>query len=241
MQRGGGRCGAGLYWEARACCDVVLPALAHRSRITALPWSSVRAMGVKVINGSVAVPVPQLRAMQFWRAEHRCASHRAHPQWAGLKNLRQVQGTPAVLKVIQGTQGVGVMIVESVNSAQSVANGTSANVLVQQWRRVPAGHPCLYRRQGGGGMRRQAREGVPQQHSPGWRGRAHRAQILQRAAISAAKALGLSVAGGSAGVAFRAHGHRGELFADWRARASHGAQHRPHDRDIRARPQGRRR
>ncbi|MBI2604873.1 MAG: RimK family alpha-L-glutamate ligase [Deltaproteobacteria bacterium] len=122
----------------------------------------------------------------------------------GIKmGLRHVHGTPAVLKLIQGTQGVGVMLVESPASAESVIDtmwGLGQDVILQQYiaesrgqdiRALVIGNEVV------AAMRRQARpgefrsnihrggEGIPTDLNPHYR----------RIAVTAVKALGLSVAG----------------------------------------------
>lgn len=117
--------------------------------------------------------------------------------------LRYVHGTPAVLKLLQGTQGVGVMLVESPASAESVIDtmwGLGQDVILQQYIAESRGQDIRALVIGDevvAAMRRQARpgefrsnihrggEGVPVQLTPHYR----------RIAASAARALGLSIAG----------------------------------------------
>ncbi len=200
----------GLYLGEKPVpvCDVVLPRIGASVTDYGLAVvTQFEAMGVKVINGSVAIAQSRdkLRAMQVLaRKNIDVPATVLIRNGRGLKTaLRQVQGTPAVLKVIQGTQGVGVMIVESVNSAQSVMEtlwNIGQDVLVQQYVAESAGRDIRAFVIGDkvvAAMRRQAREGE-------FRSNIHRGgegvlielkDSYKRAAINAAKALGLGVAG----------------------------------------------
>jgi ribosomal protein S6--L-glutamate ligase len=117
--------------------------------------------------------------------------------------LRHVQGTPAIMKMIQGTQGVGVMLVESPASAESVIEtmwSLGQDVLVQQYISESAGRDIrafVIGDQVIASMRRQARDGE-------FRSNIHRGgegipielkDQFKRVAVQAAKTLGLTVAG----------------------------------------------
>ena len=102
--------------------------------------------------------------------------------------IKQVGGTPLVIKLLEGTQGLGVVLAETKNAAQSVIeafNGLQARVIVQEF-----GHVV-------GAMKRQGKEGE-------FRSNLHRggsAEVIQLtdeeeiAAVKAAKSMGLGVAG----------------------------------------------
>ena len=112
-------------------------------------------------------------------------------------------GAPVVLKLLEGTQGLGVVLAENQNAAQSVLeafNGLKARVIVQQFIKEAGGADIRAFVVDGevvGAMKRQGKEGE-------FRSNLHRggtATILElteeekRTAIKAAEAVGLGVAG----------------------------------------------
>ncbi|MGV3612376.1 MAG: 30S ribosomal protein S6--L-glutamate ligase [Fluviicola sp.] len=112
-------------------------------------------------------------------------------------------GAPVVLKLLEGTQGLGVVLAENQNAAQSVLeafNGLKARVIVQEFIKEAGGADIRAFVVDGevvGAMKRQGKEGE-------FRSNLHRggtATILQlteeekRTAIKAAEAVGLGVAG----------------------------------------------
>lgn len=117
--------------------------------------------------------------------------------------LRHVHGTPAIIKLLQGTQGVGVMLVESPSSAESVIDtmsGLQQDVIMQQYIAESRGSDIrafVIGKQVVAAMRRQARMGE-------FRSNIHRGgegvpitlkEPIKRIAIQAVKAVGLTVAG----------------------------------------------
>ncbi|MNU97498.1 Ribosomal protein S6 modification protein [compost metagenome] len=112
-------------------------------------------------------------------------------------------GAPVVLKLLEGTQGLGVVLAENQNAAQSVLeafNGLKARVIVQEFIKEAGGADIRAFVVDGevvGAMKRQGKEGE-------FRSNLHRggtATILQlteeekMTAIKAADAVGLGVAG----------------------------------------------
>jgi ribosomal protein S6--L-glutamate ligase len=200
----------GIYLGDRPVpeCDIILPRIgASVTDFGLAVVTQFEAMGVKVINGSLAIAQSRdkLRATQVLSEKGiDVPATVLLRSGRGLRSaLRQVQGTPAVLKVIQGTQGVGVMIVESVNSAQSVMEtlwNIGQDVLVQQYIAESAGRDIRAFVIGDkvvAAMRRQARDGE-------FRSNIHRGgegvlielkDSYKRAAINAARVLGLGIAG----------------------------------------------
>jgi ribosomal protein S6--L-glutamate ligase len=117
--------------------------------------------------------------------------------------VETVRGMPVVLKVLEGTQGVGVMLVHtpvSLGSVMDTLRGLDQDVLVQQF--IAEGAGCDYRAFVVGdkivaAMMRTAPEGE-------FRSNIHRGgegtlvklpKAYERAAIKASKALGLHIAG----------------------------------------------
>jgi len=117
--------------------------------------------------------------------------------------IKQVGGTPLVIKLLEGTQGLGVVLAETKNAAQSVIeafNGLQARVIVQEFIKEAKGADIRAFVVDGhvvGAMKRQGKEGE-------FRSNLHRggsAEVIQLtdeeeiAAVKAAKAMGLGVAG----------------------------------------------
>jgi ribosomal protein S6--L-glutamate ligase len=123
------------------------------------------------------------------------------------KNVKHVVesagGAPVVLKLLEGTQGLGVVLAENMNAAQSVLeafNGLKARVIVQEFIREAKGADIRAFVVDGevvGAMKRQGKPGE-------FRSNLHRggsSQMIELTveekytAILAAKAVGLGVAG----------------------------------------------
>jgi ribosomal protein S6--L-glutamate ligase len=117
--------------------------------------------------------------------------------------LEQVGGVPCVIKLLQGTQGIGVVLAETDKVAKSVIEaffGLDASFLVQEFIKEAGGADLRCFVVNGrvvGAMKRQGKEGE-------FRSNLHRggsAEVIKitrderRAALLAAKAMGLNVAG----------------------------------------------
>lgn len=117
--------------------------------------------------------------------------------------IRRVGGTPVVLKLLEGTQGVGVILAESVSSAESVLDAMRSlkqNILIQAFIRESQGQDVRAVVVGDrvvAAMRRKAAEG--EFRSNVHRGGSTEALTLdaeyERTAIEAAHVLGLNIAG----------------------------------------------
>lgn len=117
--------------------------------------------------------------------------------------LNQVGGAPVVIKLLEGTQGIGVILAETRNSAKSVIEaflGVEVNILVQEFIEEAKGadiRAFVVDGQIVGAMKRQGAEGD-------FRSNLHRgghASVIQLSseekstAIKAVKKLGLAIAG----------------------------------------------
>jgi ribosomal protein S6--L-glutamate ligase len=117
--------------------------------------------------------------------------------------IQQVGGTPLVIKLLEGTQGLGVVLAETKNAAKSVIeafNGLQARVIVQEFIKEAKGADIRVFVVDGhvvGAMKRQGKEGE-------FRSNLHQggsAEVIELtdeeeiAAIKAAKAMRLGVAG----------------------------------------------
>jgi ribosomal protein S6--L-glutamate ligase len=117
--------------------------------------------------------------------------------------IRSIGGAPCVIKLLEGTQGIGVILAEDQKAAKSVVEAflkLEANMLVQEFIKEAGGADLrvfVVDGQVVGSMKRQAKEGE-------FRSNLHRggtAKIIQLSreeratAIKAAKKLGLAIAG----------------------------------------------
>ena len=117
--------------------------------------------------------------------------------------IEAVGGAPVVIKVLEGTQGLGVVLAENKKAAQSVIeafHGVKARIIVQEFIKEAKGadiRAFVVNGEVVGAMRRQARDGE-------FRSNLHRGGIAtvvkldrheKHAAVYAAKKMGLAVAG----------------------------------------------
>ena len=117
--------------------------------------------------------------------------------------IEQVGGAPVIIKLLEGTQGLGVVLAESVKAAQSVIeafHNLKARILVQEFIAEAKGadvRAFVVNGEVVGAMRRQGQEGE-------FRSNLHRggtgvlvklSRAEKAAALLAARALGLGVAG----------------------------------------------
>lgn len=117
--------------------------------------------------------------------------------------IKSVGGAPCVIKLLEGTQGIGVVLAETTKAAESVIeafNGLQARVIIQEFIKEAGGADIRAFVIGDrvvGAMKRQGKEGE-------FRSNLHRggsAQVIEltdaeeRAALKAAKSMGLGVAG----------------------------------------------
>ncbi len=117
--------------------------------------------------------------------------------------IEQVGGAPVIIKLLEGTQGLGVVLAETKKAAQSVVeafHGLKARIIVQEYIKEAKGADIRAFVVNGkvvGAMKRQGAEGE-------FRSNLHRGGVAtviklsraeKQAAINAARALGLDVAG----------------------------------------------
>jgi len=117
--------------------------------------------------------------------------------------IRQVGGSPLIIKLLEGTQGLGVVLAETDKAAKSVIeafSGLKENILIQEFIREAGGSDIRAFVIDGkvvGAMKRQGKEGEFRSNLH----RGGRGTMIQlspeeeEAAVNAAKALSLSVAG----------------------------------------------
>ncbi|QFR48408.1 30S ribosomal protein S6--L-glutamate ligase [Sulfurimonas lithotrophica] len=112
-------------------------------------------------------------------------------------------GTPLVLKILEGTQGVGVVLVDTQKAAKSVLDafyGMDVNLLVQEFIEEAGGADIRALVVGGevvGAMKRQGAEGDFRSNlHQGGSATAHKLTRKEKStALAAAKAMGLGVCG----------------------------------------------
>lgn len=112
-------------------------------------------------------------------------------------------GTPLVLKILEGTQGVGVVLAETQKAAKSVLDafyGMNVNLLVQEFIQEAAGadiRAFVVGNEVVGAMKRQGAEGDFRSNlHQGGSASAHRLNRKEKAtALAAARAMGLDICG----------------------------------------------
>ncbi len=164
-------------------------------------------MGVYTLNDSVAIARSRdkLRALQIMakRGVGLPVTGFAHHTDATTKLIEMCGGAPLVIKLLEGTQGVGVVLAETANAAESVIEafkGLNANILVQEFIKEAEGADIRCIVIGGkvvASMKRQAPKGEFRSnlHRGGSAEKVNISPAERAVAISAAKAMGLNVAG----------------------------------------------
>jgi ribosomal protein S6--L-glutamate ligase len=164
-------------------------------------------MGVYSVNESVAITRSRdkLRSLQLLSRRGVgipvTAFARSPDDVPGL--IREVGGAPLVIKLLEGTQGIGVVLAETRTAAKSVIQGfmgMNANILVQEYIKEAGGSDIRCFVVGGkviAAMQRTAPEGE-------FRSNLHRGGVAslvkltpkeRRTAVNAAKIMGLNVCG----------------------------------------------
>ncbi len=188
--------------------DAVIPRIG--ASVTFYGTSVVRQfemMGVYSVNESVAITRARdkLRSLQLLSRKNvgipATAFAHSPDDINGL--IREVGGAPCVIKLLEGTQGIGVVLAETKKAAESVIQafmGLKSNILVQEFIKEAKGSDLRCFVVGGkviAAMQRTAPEGE-------FRSNIHRggtAQLVKlsaterRTAMNAAKVMGLNVCG----------------------------------------------
>jgi ribosomal protein S6--L-glutamate ligase len=122
-------------------CDAVIPRIG--ASITFFGTAVVRhfeQMGVFTLNTSRAITVSRdkLRAAQIF-SRHDLgmpATAFVRDRKSVMPAIEKVGGAPVIIKLLEGTQGVGVILAESANNAQAIVEtlqSTQQNVLIQKF------------------------------------------------------------------------------------------------------------
>ncbi|MAQ16191.1 MAG: 30S ribosomal protein S6--L-glutamate ligase [Sandaracinus sp.] len=188
--------------------DAVIPRIG--ASITFYGCAVVRQfeqMGVFTLSGSHAIGVSRdkLRSLQmlsrFAVGMPNTAFVRRRDQVEDA--IAQVGGAPVIVKVLEGTQGVGVILAETQKTAQAIIETlqmAKQNVLIQKFVAEAAGSDIRAFVVGGkvvAAMRRTAKEGEYRSnvHQGGKAKRADLSPDFEKTAIGAAQIMGLRVAG----------------------------------------------
>jgi ribosomal protein S6--L-glutamate ligase len=164
-------------------------------------------MGVYSVNESVAITRSRdkLRSLQLLSRRGVgipvTAFARSPDDVPGL--IREVGGAPLVIKLLEGTQGIGVVLAETKTAAKSVIQGfmgLSANILVQEYIKEAGGSDIRCFVVGGkviAAMQRTAPEGDFRSnlHRGGSASLVKLSPKERRTAVNAAKIMGLNVCG----------------------------------------------
>ena len=117
--------------------------------------------------------------------------------------IKAVKGPPVVIKLIEGTQGIGVVLAETMSSAKSVIEafrGANVNILVQEFIKEAGGTDIRALVVGGKVVAAMKRTGAPDEFRSNLR-RGSSAQVIKitpeerSTAVRAAKRMGLNVCG----------------------------------------------
>lgn len=164
-------------------------------------------MGVYTLNDSVAIARSRdkLRSLQLLarKGVGLPVTAFAHHTDASAEMIKMCGGAPVVIKLLEGTQGVGVVLAETQKAAESVIEAfkeLDANILVQEFIKEAKGADIRCIVVGGkvvASMKRQAPEGEFRSNlHRGGSAEAVKITPEERAvAIRAAKAMGLNLAG----------------------------------------------
>src|SRR5262245_48259959 len=117
--------------------------------------------------------------------------------------IERVDGPPVVVKLLQGTQGIGVLLAESTTAASSVVeafHGLEQNILIQKFIREARGadiRALVVGRKIAAAMKRQAVPGEfrSNMHRGGTAKKIRLPAEYRKTALAAARVLGLRVAG----------------------------------------------
>jgi ribosomal protein S6--L-glutamate ligase len=188
--------------------DAVIPRIG--ASITSFGLAVVRQFemrGVYCLNGSrgIASSRDKLRALQVLSQHNIGLPPTVYTRQTDHLGdcIEQLEGFPVVVKMLQGTQGVGVVLAESQAAAASVMeafHGLEQEILVQKFIREANGADIRAFVVGNrvvGAMRRQAVDGEFRSnlHRGGTARRVHLRRDYRWTAVKAARVLGLRVAG----------------------------------------------
>ena len=188
--------------------DAIIPRIG--SSVTFYGSAIVRQfemMNVFCANPSIAIvrSRDKLRSIQIF-SRHNIGIPKTvfanHPKQAD-KLIHELGGTPVVIKLLEGTQGIGVVLAETKKAAQSVIEafyGLNANILIQEFiKEAKAADIRAFVVDGKvvGAMKRQGAEGEFRSnlHRGGSSSVIKLSRAEKKTALEAARVMGLRVAG----------------------------------------------
>ena len=188
--------------------DAVIPRIAASHTFYGLAvLRQFEMMGVFPLNESVAIgrSRDKLRSLQLLARDGVGLPVTAFSHDAGRTDevIELVGGAPVVIKLLEGTQGIGVVLGETYKSAKSVIeafHGAEIAILVQQYIKEASGRDIRVFVVGGKVVASMQRTGAPGEFRSNLHrgGKADEIKISQeerKAAIRAAKSMGLNVCG----------------------------------------------
>ncbi|MFO1034233.1 MAG: 30S ribosomal protein S6--L-glutamate ligase [Hyphomicrobiales bacterium] len=188
--------------------DAVIPRIAASHTFYGLAvLRQFEMMGVYPLNESVAIgrSRDKLRALQLLARDGVGLPVTAFANRSGVTDeiLDIVGGAPVVIKLLEGTQGIGVVLGETHKSAKSVIeafHGVDINILVQEFIKEAEGHDIrafVVGRRIIATMERAGPEGEFRSnlHRGGSATLTDLSAVEKAAALKAAKSMGLNVAG----------------------------------------------
>jgi len=199
-----------LYYQGKRLDDVdaVIPRIG--SSVTFFGTAVVRQfemMGKVVANSSISIvrSRDKLRSIQIF-SNHDIAIPKtifaSHPKNAEVL-IEEAGGVPIIIKLLEGTQGIGVVLAETKKAAKSVIEafyGLKADILIQEFIKEAGGADIRAFVVNGkvvGSIKRQGLEGEFRSniHRGGTASTARLTKVEKDTAIKATKAMGLNVAG----------------------------------------------
>src|SRR5438445_906894 len=202
--------GARLYHKGKEISGLAVAVPRIGASVTSIGLSVVRhleAMGVPLLNNASAIARSRdkLAALQQLASAGVRIPRTVLARGGGdVRDLvAQVGGLPAILKLIQGTQGVGVMIAHSAAEVESILGtlwGLGQEILLQEFVAESRGRDIRALVVGDrvvGAMRREAPRGEFRSnlHRGGFGSAVQLAADYAEAAVRAAQVIGLDVAG----------------------------------------------
>lgn len=188
--------------------DVVIPRIG--ASITSYGLAVVNQlemMGVPVVNGAVPIARSRdkLRCLQLLARAGLCVPRTvmAHDRSRLDRLVEEVGGLPAIIKLIRGTQGVGVMIASTLQEVQGIVDTfweLGQEILLQEFVRESEGRDLralVVGKQVVGAMRRKAKKGEFRSNlHRGGRGKpVELSPPYAQTAVRAAQVVGLEIAG----------------------------------------------
>lgn len=187
--------------------DAIIPRIgASRTFFGSAIVRHFEMMGVFTVSGSLAITRSRdkLRSLQILSKHEVDMPKTVFASRGNISDIQKLLGkTPWVLKIIEGTQGVGVVLVETTKAAKSVLDafyGMEVNLLVQEYIEEAGGADIRVFIVNGkvvGAMKRQGAEGDFRSNlHQGGSAIPYKLNRKEKStALAAAKAMGLSVCG----------------------------------------------